>query len=268
MQSTVYPRLPQSWKNRYPFRLACPSFVYPADYDTNVNLLGAHVDDIELLFFESRPAIRPDGALVRRLKEIGARHAVGYLVHLPTDSEVFDTDPDRRQAAVDEFAGLTRLLAPLQPAFDILHLEMDGGLRPTAGKRRHWEKGITEGLTQLAAAGIDLSRLRIENQGAPLEWIEPVLETFDLALCLDIGHLKLSGGELEQTIARWQARIDALHIHGVQNGRDHQTLDCLSARDQEVLQDFLRSFRGSVCVENFNFDALSASLQRLAHWMA
>ncbi len=267
MQLTAYPKLPQVWKDRYPFRLACPSFVYPADYDVNVDLLGPCVDDIELLFFESRPVVRPGGALIKRLKDLGARHAVGYLVHLPTDSRLFDPDPERRQTAVDELAGLTQLLAPLQAAFAIMHLEMDGDPRPPVGGRRRWEQGIAEGLARLADAGIDLSRLMIENQSAPLEWIGPVLETFDLALCLDIGHLKLSGGELEQTLVRWQARIGALHVHGVQNGRDHQSLECLDSKDQAVLQAFLRSFRGSVCVEIFNFNDLSASLLRLAHWM-
>ena len=267
MNLTAYPRLPQSWKNHYPFRLACPSFVYPADYDVNVDLLGPFVDDIELLFFEARPAVSPERALIRRLKDLGARHAVGYLTHLPTDSLLFDTDPDRRLTAIDELAGLRRLLAPLQPAYDILHLEMDGGRRPTVRDRGQWEQGVIEGLARLADAGIDLSRLRIENQSAPLEWIAPVLETFDLRLCLDIGHLALSGQDLERAIARWHARIDATHVHGVHNGRDHHSLDCLSMRDQAVLQDFLRSFDGSVCVEIFDFEALSTSLQRLAQWM-
>ncbi len=268
MPLTAYPTLPRSWKNRYPFRLACPSFVYPADYDVNVDLLGPCVDEIELLFFESRPTVRPDGGLVRRLKNLGARHAVNYIVHLPTDARLFDTDPGRCQTAAADLAGLTHLLAPLQPVFDILHLEMDGGPRPALGNRRRWEKGIAEGLVRLRKAGVDLSRLRIENQSIPLEWIGPLLEAFDLKLCLDIGHLKLSGAALAPTLVRWQAHIDALHVHGVRHGRDHQSLDCLSIEDQEVLQDFLRSFRGSVCVEIFNFDALSTSLQRLAQWMA
>ena len=268
MNPTAYPQLPQSWKNRYAFRLASPSFVYPADYDVNVDLLGPFVDDIELLFFESRPAVRLEHSLISRLQALGARHAMGYLVHLPTDAALFDWDPDRRQTAVDEMAGLCRRLAPLQATFDILHLEMDGDARPPARARERWEEGIVAGLARLAHAGVDLSRLRIENQSVPLEWIRPVLETFDLQLCLDIGHLLLSGDDLERTIDRWPTRIDALHVHGVRNGRDHQPLDCLDPKDQGVMQGFLRTFQGSVCVENFDYDTLLRSLQHLAQWMA
>ncbi len=262
-----YQRLPRSWKRHYNFRLACPSFVYPVDYDVNVDLLGDRVDDIELLFFESRPAARPSGALIGRLADLGRLHRVGYNVHWPTDLTLFDADRTRQQDAVAVLAGLTRLLAPLQPAFHILHLETDGDPKPAAGDRRRWEERVMQGVERLAAAGIEMSRLRVENQSVPLEWIEPVLETFNLMFCLDIGHLNLAGEKLEHAFSRWHGRIGALHIHGVRNGRDHCSLARLTPADQGILQFFLRTFQGSVCVEIFNYEALSESLQLLAKWM-
>ena len=262
-----YPRLPRQWKNHYPFRLACPSFVYPADYDANVDLLGPHVDEIELLFFESRPDVPITEDLIRRLVVLGQHHSVGYHVHLPTDLALFDADAGRRQAAIAAIEDLTHLTAPLEPAFFILHLEMAADQKTVAGKRRCWERRVMQGLEQISSSSLKMPRLRIENQSVPLDWLEPVLEAFDLTLCLDIGHLKLAGEKLADAFSRWAARISGLHVHGVLNGRDHCSLKCLSRDDQRALVSFLRSFRGSVCVEIFEFDPLCESLQLLAQWL-
>lgn len=144
---------------------------------------------------------------------------------------------------------------------------MTGDPQPVGGEQRLWQDRIMQGLERLATLSFDMSRIRIENQSIPLEWLEPVLQAFDLMLCLDIGHWKLSERKLAHAFARWHPRIDALHLHGVSGGRDHRSLKCLSTTDQRVLTSFLRSFTGSVCVEVFDFEALSESLQILTKWM-
>ena len=262
-----FPRFPRSWKNRYPFRLACPSFVYPADYDVNVDLLGPHVDEIELLFFESHPQSLPGGALVNRLADLGKRHGVGYNIHLPDDLPLFQADPAKQQRGAATVRQLMCRLAPLAPAFFILHLEMSTDRGMNAGDRRRWEDRTIRGLEQLAAAGCAMSALCIENQSVPLEWIEPIRASFGMTLCLDIGHLKLAGGRLDHTLSRWPSQISALHVHGVADGKDHRALTCLSASDQSALTDYLRSFHGSVSVEVFNFKNLYESLILIEEWL-
>ena len=91
--SINFPILPQSWKQRYPFRLGTTSFIYPAGYLENVTRLGPHLDEIELLMFESQPASRPTEKLVQDLQQLGQSQAVTYNVHLPTDLAL--THPDR-----------------------------------------------------------------------------------------------------------------------------------------------------------------------------
>ena len=55
----------------FTFSLACPSFVYPADYVDNVRHLAPFVDEIELLFFDSRFANSPPSpALVKELAQL------------------------------------------------------------------------------------------------------------------------------------------------------------------------------------------------------
>ncbi|MDJ0668526.1 MAG: cobamide remodeling phosphodiesterase CbiR [Desulfobacterales bacterium] len=261
-----YPRLPRSWKNRYPFRLACPSFVYPDDYDVNVDCLGPHVDEIELLFFEGRRESRPTSALVDRLVRLGKRHAVGYNVHLPTDLLLWDDDTLAVETAAGTIKTLTRILTPLNPRFYVLHLERPTSPAGSAGKRA-WQACVTKGLKMLIAKGCPVRNFRVENQTAPLDWIAPLLEAFDMDLCLDIGHLQLAGEDLASTLSRWPKRIRALHIHGVSGGRDHRALSCLPIRDQVALTDFLKTFDGSVCVEVFGYQALCDSLLVLEEWM-
>jgi hypothetical protein len=73
-------------KNGSPFPCACPSFVYPAGYVDNVRHLAPHVDEIELLFFESRFADSlPSRALIRELAQLARSGDITYNVHLPTD---------------------------------------------------------------------------------------------------------------------------------------------------------------------------------------
>lgn len=262
-----YPRLPRSWKKRYPFRLACPSFVYPADYDVNVDRLGPHVDDIELLFFESRRESRPTAALIDRLVRLGQRHDVGFNVHLPTDLPLWDDDTLAVKTAAGTIKTMTRILAPLVPCFYVLHLERPIPSRAGTIGQRAWQAYVTRGLEMLIKEGCPVWDFRVENQTVSLDWIAPLVEAFDLDLCLDIGHLQLAGRDLAQTLSRWQKRIRALHIHGVNSGRDHRALSCLPIRDQDVLADFLKSFQGSVSVEVFGYQALCESLLVLEDWM-
>lgn len=263
-----YARLPRSWKKRYPFRLACPSFVYPADYDVNVDRLGPHVDDIELLFFEGRRESLPTAALIERLMRLGRRHNVGFNVHLPTDLPLWDDDTHVIQTAAATIKTMTRILAPLVPRFYVLHLEGPAHALTGGIERRTWQATATRGLETLINEGCPVRDFWLENQTVSLDWIAPLMETFDLDLCLDIGHLRLAGGDLGRTLSRWQDRIRALHIHGVSGGRDHRALSCLPTRDQGALVSFLKSFDGSVSVEVFDFEALYESLLVLEDWMA
>ena len=52
-----YKPLPGIYKCRYPFRLSVPSFLYPDTWAANARMLAPHVDEIELLFFESKPKV-------------------------------------------------------------------------------------------------------------------------------------------------------------------------------------------------------------------
>jgi sugar phosphate isomerase/epimerase len=205
--------------------------------------------------------------MIARLKELGRRHAVGFNIHLPTDVTLAADAADVRQVAAERIGRVYRRVAPLRPAFHVLHLEMPSREGLPTGHRASWETRAHQGLEQLAREGIDFGRLRIENQHVPLDWLAALAASHDLGLCLDIGHLQLAGESLATTLARHHDRIRALHVHGVAGGRDHRALSCLRPAEREVLVPYLQSFRGSVSVEIFDFDGLCQSLRLLAEWL-
>lgn len=205
--------------------------------------------------------------MVNRLADLGHRHGVGYNIHLPDDLPLFQAYPENQKRAAATVQKLMCRLAPLAPVFFILHLEMSTDRAIDAGERGRWEDRTIRGLEALSAAGCAMSALCVENQSVPLEWIEPILASFEMTLCLDIGHLKLAGRSLDRTLARWHSHISALHVHGVADGKDHRALTCLSSGDQNALTDYLRSFHGSLSVEVFNFKGLYESLTLIEEWL-
>ncbi len=50
----MYKKLPEIYKNSFPFKISCPSFIYKDDYIPNIKMLAPFMDEIELLFFEGK----------------------------------------------------------------------------------------------------------------------------------------------------------------------------------------------------------------------
>ena len=93
-----FPTLGTVCKKRFPFTLACPSFVYSAGYVDNVRRLAPFVDEIQLLFFESRPSENlPSRQLIHELAELAEATKITYNVHLPTDIFLGHADPTQRR---------------------------------------------------------------------------------------------------------------------------------------------------------------------------
>jgi hypothetical protein len=83
-----------------------------------------------------------------------------------------------------------------------------------------------------------------------------------LPLCLDTGHLLLSGGTIEGFLRRHGPRLREIHLHGVQHGADHRPFQAAEPWFRE-LEPFLRGFRGTVNLEVFSLADLSECLAAL-----
>jgi sugar phosphate isomerase/epimerase len=262
MVSVDPPVLPGSWKKRYPFRTGTTSFIYPAGYAENVARLGPHLDEIELLMFESRPCSRPTDRLVQDLLRLGEFHRISYNVHLPTDLPLTDPDRSVRRRAARVVQGFLTILESLNPTVYVLHLPPPEGLCEGAGLR-NWQAIAADALKPMLDAGVPGRRLALENLFFPYDWLTPLLDTFDLGVCLDTGHLALQKGDLEGFLKTYAHRIVIAHLHGLQAGRDHGPLSGLPAGYRALLGDWLSRFDGSVSLEVFGYPALEESLQCL-----
>ena len=137
--------LPRSYKKRYPFRIGTTSFIYPAGYTENVARLGPHVDEIEILMFESHPDSRPTRQLVRDLAAQAETLSLTYNIHLPTDLDLTHPDPSRRHNACRILREFIASLMPLEPSVYVLHLPPPDGIR-TAEHLRRWHGIAAESL--------------------------------------------------------------------------------------------------------------------------
>lgn len=255
-------------RNRFPFTLACPSFVYPAGYAENVRRLAPFVDEIQLLFFESRPASLPSADLVARLADLAAATGIAYHVHLPTDVYPAHPDAGERHRAVDVLGAVIARCADLAPSTCTVHLNRN----PPSAKAMpmaDWQARMIESLSGILPPGMPHRRLSVETLDTPFEDAAPVIAALDLSVCMDMGHLLVHGQDLGDFFDRWRNRITVVHLHGVDGRQDHLPLNRLGTDPMASVLRILQSFEGVVCLEVYSRAGLDASLAHLAaRWSA
>jgi hypothetical protein len=73
---------------------------YPAGYVDNVRHLAPYVDEIQLLFFESRAQSLPSRELIRQLADLAETESISYNIHLPSDLFAGHPEANERRRAV------------------------------------------------------------------------------------------------------------------------------------------------------------------------
>jgi sugar phosphate isomerase/epimerase len=255
-------------KQGYPFRLATTSFIYPADYLTNVRRLARRIDEVELLFFESSPDALPSESQIVELADAAKEFGLGYNVHLPLDLDITEKKAQNREQAVRRMVAVIRLVAPLQPTTHTLHLKHPSGSRDDADIAA-WQSRALAGLRDLLAlSGIDPRQFSIETLNYPPEYLVPIVAQMNMSVCLDVGHVLRYGFNLENVLALFSERISILHLHAWADGKDHRGLSRLDQQTRSTLRPFLTEFTGSVSIEVFSLEDLNESLPSLEQIMA
>ena len=265
-QSLDYPTLPKSYKGAFPFKIATTSFIYPDDYVPNVKMLGHYVDEIELLLFESlRPDSLPSRAVIAELGRLAVEFDLSYNVHLPTDISISDRNFERQKDAVETMARVIDLVDPLDPSALILHV-------PYHEKSfedpvvRNWQNRVFQNLSKITSALENRKRIAVETLDYSLELMADIIVDLDLSICLDLGHLMVYDYDVLEVFEQYASRTTVLHLHGVENGRDHMTLERLSDKLFEPVRQVLNNFTGVVSLEVFAFKNLASSLEYLEHY--
>ncbi len=255
----MYPKLPKSYKNAYPFKISAPSFIHPDDYIPNVQVLGPFLDEIELLCFESHESCLPSQETIRELASLAREFSFTYNVHLPSDLDPGSPEHWEQNRFVDKILRVMDLTRPLEPTTHILHLPYN---QAPIGRicDKAWQDRISGCLRRLRVAGAHCPALSIETLNYPLEWIAQILREYNLRVCLDMGHLIANHENIETTYRRFAGQTTMIHLHGVDNGKDHQALDVFDQNRLDKIFSLLKQFAGTVSLEVFSFNRLLASL--------
>ncbi|PIE70991.1 MAG: hypothetical protein CSA22_04470 [Deltaproteobacteria bacterium] len=258
-------RLPDGHKGRYPFSLSVPSYVYPADILPNVDILRHHVDAVELLFFEGTPPwALPDTAVVDALCRYRETDGLAYNVHLPTDvSLTSQRDPDHALAV---YARMIDRIKPVAPETWTLHLDA-----PTDMDRlslASWQKQAIRQLEALSRkTGLSLCDISLETLMYPVEWLVPVCDRSGASVCLDLGHLMLSGQDVAAVWSALGHQSAIVHWHGVSGGKDHLPLSVFDDEWMNRFVSWFRDYAGILSIEVFQAAGLGRSLDCLvAAW--
>ena len=262
-QQPGYPSLTKSYKGMFPFKIGTTSFIYPDHYVPNVRMLGAFVDEIELLIFESTATESLlSKTVIDDLSHLSREFNLTYNIHLPTDVSISDPSAARQQQAVETLIKIIEQVIPLQPVSYTLHIPFHDGALDN-DKVNKWQDCVGRNLEKILTAGVPGNMLAIETLDYPIEIIEDIILELNLSVCMDIGHLMIHGYDVKSVFDKYATKIPIIHLHGVDGHRDHLPLDRLSNKLKGILKWLSREFTGSLSLEVFSFDHLEVSLNYL-----
>jgi len=252
--------LPKSYKGVYPFKLCTTSFIYQDTYVPNVKKLGPYLDEIELLLFESKPCCLPNKNEIDELSLLSKEFDITYNIHLPTDISFGHKDPSVRQHAVETILRVLDLTSPLSPSTCTLHLSYDEASREI-DKVKRWQDLTYETMKQLINFGVKAENISIEILDYPFKWVEEIVRDFKFTVCMDIGHLIVCGAEIKTFFDSYCDNISIIHLHGVENGNDHLSLERLPEERAGEIIEILKKYSKVVSIEVFSYDDLTTSLK-------
>jgi sugar phosphate isomerase/epimerase len=251
-------------KRSFLFRLATTSYILPAEILPNIRYLGQYFDELELVLFESgQESNLPTPGEIREMTRLASDLDLTYNVHLPADLFFGDPDPAlRRKFCETAFSFYERTL-PLVPTSYTLHLDSRKADETVEPDRWAWGNRVHECLQTLQMKGMELRRVAVENLEYPLQYISPFVEAFDMSFCIDIGHLLRYGHHVAEQMELFLKSSSMVHLHGVDNGRDHLGLDRIASVQWESICRALKNYGGGLSIEVFSLDDLVVSIDRM-----
>jgi sugar phosphate isomerase/epimerase len=265
----------KNYRERFPFKLATTSYIYPDKIVPNVVRLGPFFDEIELVLFESgRQDSIPNDRQINHLIELSLLHRVGFNIHLPIDISLGDESEKVRASGVSVVRRVIQKTLRLNPSFYVLHLDFINPPTLPSLRRREgefmqemdieaWRLRLIRSLKEILEDGMESKRIAIETLGYPFEWIEDVVKEFGFSICLDIGHILMNGYDLDHYFKAYLPKTSVIHLHGVHKGSDHLGIEALPGPDLNLILSTLHHYHGIVSIEVFSINALKSSLSTL-----
>lgn len=254
------------------FRIGATSFIYPAGWLANVERLAGRVEDIELLFFDTRgTAGLPDAGEWAGLRTQRLAHGHSYSVHTPLSASLASEDEARRRAGVAEVLRVIEASRVVDPSHFVVHVYLgDHEQDERPGDLAAFRARGARSLAELIEAGVSPAMLCVEYLDYDLDLFAPVLEQLGVQVALDIGHLARDRRDLRAIVARYLPRTRLIQWHGTApDGRDHRGLEHFPASDARwLLETLLRErYSGVLTLEVFREADFERSLELVQGWL-
>ncbi|ADD66957.1 Xylose isomerase domain protein TIM barrel [Denitrovibrio acetiphilus DSM 12809] len=211
--------------------ISAPSFIKPATRIENVRYLKGLIDEVELLYMCSMSDYDfPDVREVSELADIDIR----YNIHMPYDRDL------SKQSEWDFMARFADVLGPLGAHTHTFHIQPEDNFF----KGLEWFVGQTGLPVTLENGGSDIESFRLSDDD----------------ICLDVGHMVMFEQDISAFIECYAERIKMFHLHGVCDGKDHQSIRHLPEDIRKLVFAFADKHSLTVSLEVFNEADLKDSL--------
>ncbi len=259
----------KDYRNKFGFRLGAASYILHDETDNlikNIKFLKDHLDVIQLLYFgKDYLDDLINRETVNQLFENKKRSHVSFIAHLPLDLNLLKPDKNEIKNSLDIINHLAEKIKILGIDKYILHMDRYNFLKSDPielNDENH--KLFEEVLTVLENESvIDPASIFIENTNYDLTFFSDLILKRKFNVCLDIGHLYLTGLDMNKFITVFNEKIGVVHFHGFKDGKDHLALDKI---DKEILKQiltYLKDYKKTVIIEVFNEKDLADSLKVL-----
>jgi sugar phosphate isomerase/epimerase len=166
-------------------------------------------------------------AAIDRLGRMKQERRLSYTVHLPLWSlEPSTPVPTVRQGSVDTLVDAVLRLAPLEPEVYVLHatgaLAAEFSRMKALGTMRSLVLQLFVAQAQhsieelLERTGLSPRRVAVETVEFPFDLTLELAQTFDLSMCLDVGHVVAgytTGVTLFEALDQMLPRLGEVHLH-------------------------------------------------------
>ncbi|MEM9398943.1 MAG: cobamide remodeling phosphodiesterase CbiR [Verrucomicrobiota bacterium] len=241
--------------------IGCPSWIWPGDILMNVKRLLGLVDDVQLLFFESKEKESlPSDALIIELHAL--RNELSYSVHLPVDVDLSSYE------SVETHLRFIEKTLRLDPQAYILHAAPDGRTL----FNNDWRERVHKHIAQIIErSGVPPEFLCLENQYYPFMEVEPIINDLRLSVCFDVGHVLNYEFDWHNYTQKYLPQTRVIHAQGydAMTGKAHRDLQQLNDSYLKDLLAFCLSEQSNVrlmTLEVFDEDKLMRSLQCLKNF--
>jgi len=245
----------------FPFKLATTSYIFPDHIVPNVASLAPFFDEIELVLFESADENNfPDKKQIEVLMDLSFHYGVNFNIHLPIDIFLGDKNEEVRSKGISIVRKVIERTRCLHPSVYILHFDRRNIKDQDEIDIKTWKSLIIRSAEEILENGMEPNRISIETLSYPFEWIEDIIKKFGFSICLDIGHIMISGQNLQLYLERYLSEVSIIHLHGFKNGTDHLGIEQLPDPALQSILSYLRNYHGIVSIEVFSIDDLKSSL--------